>query len=130
MAVLEAGAPPARIGAPRGPRRRRRDRWTPYALIAPTVVALGVFLIYPIGNVVYFSLYHYNVTKPWTNGFAGLDNYRQMSADPLFWNSLVFTSKWVVVEVVLQLIFGLALAIVINESFVGRALARALVFSP
>ena len=69
---------------------------------------MGVFLIYPIGNVVYFSLYHYNVTKPWANGFAGLDNYRQMFADPLFWNSLVFTSKWVVVEVVLQLIFGLA----------------------
>jgi multiple sugar transport system permease protein len=42
-----------------------------------------------------------------------------MFANPLFWNSLVFTSKWVVVEVVLQLIFGLVLALVINESFVG-----------
>ena len=64
MAVLEAGAPPASIGAPRRQRHRRRDRWTPYALIAPTAVLMGVFLIYPIGNVVYFSLYHYNVTKP------------------------------------------------------------------
>jgi len=130
MAQLEVGAPPAAIDVPPRRRPRRGVRWTPYALIAPTALLMGVFLIYPIGNVIYFSLYHYNVTKPWTNGFAGLDNYRQMSADPLFWNSLVFTSKWVVVEVVLQLIFGLALAIVINESFVGRALARALVFSP
>jgi multiple sugar transport system permease protein len=34
----------------------------------------SVFLVYPIGDVVYFSLYHYNVTKPWTHPFAGLDN--------------------------------------------------------
>jgi len=130
MAVLEAGVPPASVGAPSGPRRRRSGRRTPYALIAPTVVAMCVFLVYPIGTVVYYSFYHYNVLKPWANGFAGLDNYRQMFADPLFWNSLVFTSKWVVAEVALQLVFGLVLALVINESFIGRALARALVFSP
>jgi multiple sugar transport system permease protein len=130
MAVLEAGAPPAGTGAPPEPRRRQRERWTPYALIAPTALLIAVFLIYPIGNVVYYSLFKYNVTKPFANGFVGLGNYRQMFADPLFWSALVFTTKWVVVEVSLQLIFGVALALVINESFIGRALSRALVFAP
>lgn len=129
MAVLEASAKPVGIAAPRG-RRRRSGRWTPYLLIGPTVSLIAVFLIYPIGNVVYYSFFKYNVTKPWANGFVGLGNYRQMLADPLFWSSLTFTTKWVVVEVVLQLVFGVLLALVINESFIGRALARALVFSP
>jgi multiple sugar transport system permease protein len=128
MAVLNAPAP-AEAAPPRR-RRPRRERWTPYLLIAPAGLLVAVFLIYPIGSVVYYSLYDYNVTKPWGNGFVGLDNYVTMFEDSLFWQSLAFTGQWVFVEVGLQLVFGLALALVINETFVGRAIARALVFAP
>lgn len=117
------------------PRRRMRgaDRlgWTPYLLISPAVVAMLAFLVYPMASVFYYSLQNYNVSKPWDNGFAGLDNFtRMLTADPLFWQSLGFTAKWVVVEVTLQLLLGLALALIVNETFLGRAVARALVFSP
>ncbi|MCG5211804.1 carbohydrate ABC transporter permease [Streptosporangium sp. KLBMP 9127] len=89
------------------------------------------FLVYPMASVIYYSLQHYNVTKPWENGFAGLDNFtRLLFEDPLFWQSLGFSVKWVVVEVVLQLLLGLALALIVNESFIGRAFSRAMVFSP
>jgi multiple sugar transport system permease protein len=108
-----------------------RARWTPYLLIAPTVLLMAVFLAYPIGSVVYYSLQHYNATRSWANGFAGLDNFRQMLLhDPLFWQSLGFSVRWVVVEVGLQLLLGLVLALIVNETFIGRGLARALVFSP
>ncbi len=130
MAVLSRDASRPTTAGPAPAERRDRERWTPYLLIAPTAALLLIFLVYPIGSVAYYSLYKYNVTKPWANGFVGLDNYVQMLRDPLFWDSLVFTAQWVVVEVSLQLVFGLALALVINESFIGRALARALVFSP
>ncbi|HEV2784590.1 MAG TPA: sugar ABC transporter permease [Actinophytocola sp.] len=117
------------------PRRRRRSRrrgsTTPYLLIAPAVLAMLGFLVYPMASVFYYSLQHYNVNKPWDNGFAGLDNFQRMlTADPLFWQSLGFTAKWVLVEVTLQLLLGLGLALIVNETFVGRAFARALVFSP
>ncbi|GAB2677785.1 carbohydrate ABC transporter permease [Kribbella swartbergensis] len=126
MAVLQADPV-----APDEPvRRRSRERWTPYALLAPTLVLVAVFLLYPIGSVVYYSLFKYNVTKPRSNGFIGLENYRDMLSDQMFWDSLRFTTQWVVVEVGLQLILGLGLALVINETFVGRSLARSLVFSP
>jgi multiple sugar transport system permease protein len=128
MAVLNVPASVAR--APGRRRRPRRERWTPYLLIAPAGLLVAVFLVYPIGSVVYYSLYDYNVTKPWSNGFVGLDNYVTMASDSLFWRSLVFTGQWVFVEVGLQLVFGLALALVINETFVGRAAGRALVFAP
>ncbi|GLX92192.1 sugar ABC transporter permease [Herbidospora sp. NBRC 101105] len=104
---------------------------TPYVLIAPAVIAMLGFLVYPMGSVIYYSLQHYDVTQPWDNGFAGLANFRVLLfEDPLFWQSLGFSVKWVVVEVVLQLLFGLALALIVNETFIGRAISRALVFSP
>jgi multiple sugar transport system permease protein len=127
--------------APPEPRQRARERprvrsghrrWhTPYLLIAPATALMTVFLVYPIGSVVYYSLQRYNVTQPWDDAFVGLDNFRTLLFhDPLFWQSLGFTAKWVFVEVGLQLVFGLGLALVVNETFIGRGLARALVFSP
>ncbi|UJW31690.1 sugar ABC transporter permease [Saccharothrix sp. AJ9571] len=112
-------------------RRRRRDSRTPYLLIAPAVLAMLAFLVYPVASVVYYSLQHRQLSKPWLDGFAGLDNFvRMLTDDPLFWQSLGFTAKWVFVEVSLQFVLGLALALIVNETFVGRAVARALVFSP
>ena len=57
------------------------------------------FIAYPMISVFYYSLQNYNVTKPWRNGFAGLDNFtRIFTDDPLFWQSLGFSLKWVVAE--------------------------------
>ncbi|MCP2166440.1 carbohydrate ABC transporter permease [Goodfellowiella coeruleoviolacea] len=115
----------------RGRRRTVSRSRTPYLLIAPSVLLMVGFLVYPIASVFYYSLRNYNLTRPWGNGFAGLENFRRLLfEDPLFWQSLGFTAQWVVVEIVLQLVLGLALALLVNETFVGRAVARALVFSP
>ncbi len=109
----------------------RTRTWAPYALIAPTLVLMAIFLVYPIASVGWFSLRQHTVTQPWKNGFIGFENFRRMLFDdPLFWQSLVFSAKWVVVEVGLQLVLGLVLALIVNETFVGRGLARSLVFSP
>ncbi|WP_231642111.1 carbohydrate ABC transporter permease [Nocardia sp. NRRL S-836] len=109
----------------------RTRTWAPYALIAPTLALMLVFLVYPIASVGWFSLRQHTVTQPWKNGFIGFENFRRMLfEDQLFWQSLAFSAKWVVVEVGLQLVLGLVLALIVNETFVGRAVARSLVFSP
>jgi multiple sugar transport system permease protein len=109
----------------------RTRTWAPYVLIAPTLLLMAVFLVYPIASVGWFSLRQHTVTQPWKNGFIGFENFRRMLFDdPLFWQSLMFSAKWVVVEVGLQLVLGLVLALIVNETFVGRAMARSLVFSP
>ncbi|MFJ5986567.1 carbohydrate ABC transporter permease [Lentzea sp. NPDC092896] len=109
----------------------RTRTWAPYALIAPTLALMAVFLVYPIASVGWFSLRQHTVTQPWKNGFIGFENFRRMLfEDQLFWQSLTFSAKWVAVEVGLQLVLGLVLALIVNETFVGRALARSLVFSP
>ena len=107
-----------------------RKRSVPYLLIAPAVLAMLIFLLYPLLSIGYFSLQQYSVIQPWDNGFIGLDNFRTMMADELFWSSLAFSVKWVVVEVGLQFIAGLVMALLVNQAFKGRAIARSLLFSP
>ncbi|WP_052863400.1 carbohydrate ABC transporter permease [Streptomyces niger] len=137
QAAAVAESPPrSRHGTTPPPERRRRGtgshpRRLPYLLIAPAVLLMLGFIAYPVLSVFWTALQHANPTKPWRNGFAGLDNFTEIfTGDPLFWGTLTFSLKWVVVEVGLQLLFGLALALIVNQTFAGRALARALVFSP
>ncbi|MFJ4470330.1 carbohydrate ABC transporter permease [Streptomyces sp. NPDC089424] len=125
----------AAVAKPPAPPGRRRTsatpRGLPYLLIAPAALLMLGFIAYPVLSVFYYSLQEYNPTKPWRNGFAGLDNFvHAFTEDPVFWDSLVFSAQWVVVEVGLQLLLGLALALIVNQTFAGRALGRALVFSP
>ncbi|RNG19272.1 sugar ABC transporter permease [Streptomyces botrytidirepellens] len=119
--------------APRGTRRRTgaTPRRLPYLLIAPAGLLMLGFIAYPMLSVLYYSLQNYNVTKPWRNGYAGFENFtRIFTDDPQFWDALAFSGKWVVTEVLLQLVLGVALALLVNQTFIGRGIARALVFSP
>ncbi|MFE1439725.1 carbohydrate ABC transporter permease [Streptomyces sp. NPDC058739] len=125
----------AAVAKPPAPPRRRRTSATPrrlpYLLIAPAALLMLGFIAYPVVSVFYYSLRDYNPTKPWRNGYAGFGNFVQIfTDDPQFWDTLTFSAQWVFVEVGLQLLFGLALALIVNQTFAGRALGRALVFSP
>ncbi|MFF1711351.1 carbohydrate ABC transporter permease [Streptomyces sp. NPDC058268] len=125
--------PPPRRSTPGAHRRRAgaTPRRLPYLLIAPAGLLMLGFIAYPVISVFYYSLRHYNPTKPWRDGFAGLDNFvTAFTEDPQFWQTLGFSLQWVAVEVILQLLLGLGLALIVNQTFIGRAMARALVFSP
>ncbi|MEV5611339.1 sugar ABC transporter permease [Streptomyces sp. NPDC052225] len=133
MATTTAVATAPRPEGPPTPRKRRSatPKKLPYLLIAPAGLLMLGFIAYPVLNVFYTAFQHENPTKPWRAGFAGWDNFtRIFTEDDQFWTALVFSGKWVVVEVGLQLLFGLALALIVNQTFVGRALSRAMVFSP
>ncbi|MGW6024023.1 carbohydrate ABC transporter permease [Streptomyces sp. NPDC055099] len=125
--------PPPRRRVPGAHRRRTgaTPRRLPYLLIAPAGLLMVGFIAYPVISVFYYSLRHHNPTKPWRDGFAGFDNFvTAFTEDPQFWQTLGFSLQWVVVEVVLQLLLGLGLALIVNQTFIGRAMARAMVFSP
>ncbi|MBU5899572.1 sugar ABC transporter permease, partial [Vibrio cholerae O1] len=66
---------------PKGKASKRRSatpRRLPYLLIAPAGLLMLGFIAYPVVSVFYYSLQNYNVTKPWRNGFAGLDNFTRI----------------------------------------------------
>lgn len=109
---------------------RKRPNFAPYVLLLPAVLLVVLFMLYPIGNVFYLSLQHYNPTKPWMNGFAGLENFVNILSDQDFKNALLVSVKWVLWEVSLQLVFGMIIALILNQKFRGRGLFRTLAFIP
>jgi multiple sugar transport system permease protein len=71
------------------------------------------------------SFQNYNLMNPSKNGFVGLKNYITAFHDPLFYQSLFNTLIWVVFGVGLQFVFGFILALLLNRSFKGRGVIRA-----
>ena len=134
QSAVTAGHPGARtVAAPRQ-RRRAAARWrrrAPYLCLLPASLLIAAFVIYPVGTVFYYSLQSYDVTRPYLNGFVGLDNFRQiLTDDAVFRTSLSVSVRWVLSQVVLQLALGMVLALVLNSAFRGRGLARSVLFSP
>ena len=113
-----------------GNRMRQSHRRLVWFFILPSLVLL-LLLAYPIANVFYYSLQHYNENKPYANGFAGLQNFVQIfSKDKYFFPSLLVSFKWVSIQVVLQLLFGLMIALVLNQKFRFRGVFRSVIFAP
>ena len=100
-------------------------------MILPSVILLLGIFGYPILKVFMLSLQNYNYADYANKGFAGLENFRKIfTEDTVIKESLVFSLKWVVSEVGLQLVFGMILALILNARFKGRGAVRALALIP
>lgn len=95
------------------PRRRKFD-WLPYLMVAPTVIVLSIFSLAPTLYGALVSLY--NVQFVQLLEFVGLDNYVAMFTSTDFWQSLRVSIVFSVFAVVLTVAFGLALALLANQS--------------
>lgn len=104
--------------------------WTPYLLILPAVLLIFGVMLYPLCNVFYLAFQHYNPAMPFANGFAGFDNFVKIFTTNEFYASLGVSFKWVISEVVLQLVLGMAVALLLNQKFKGRGIFRAITFVP
>ena len=86
--------------------------------------------VYPIAYAVWLSLHEYSVITPGLSRFAGLRNYTTALSDPAFWSALGTTFAFTAISVGLELLLGLAMALVMNEAFPGRGALRAIVLVP
>lgn len=109
---------------------KRKINFAPYLLVLPAVLFITLVVAYPVINSIGMSLQNYNLTKPWSRGFVGLQNYVTAFKDPLFLQSLINTIIWIVFGVGFQFIFGLILALLLNQSFKFRGFIRAIVLVP
>ncbi|KKK33605.1 transporter [Mesobacillus campisalis] len=109
----------------------KSEKVIPYLFILPSFLIILGFLFYPIATVFYYSVQHYDVSAPYYNGFAGLENFVNIfTQDKMFVPSLINSVKWVVAEVGLQLTFGMILALLLNQTFKFRGFVRAVAFIP
>ncbi|MBO6900426.1 MAG: sugar ABC transporter permease [Rhizobiaceae bacterium] len=98
-------------------------------LIAPTVLIFCAVILYPLVSAVYLSLF--SIYTPTLEGsWVGLDNYASLLASGRFWNALANTLIWTVGTLVLQIVCGVAVALLLNQSIVFRSLARSLILFP
>lgn len=112
------------------PRGRKPRKWPIIlAFLAPALVLYVVFVIYPIGQGMRYSLFDWNGLQPLTD-FVGLDNFSEAFADPVFRGAVTHNLIIVVLTLVLQLPFALFLAVLLDQDLRGRSLMRLLFFAP
>ena len=97
-------------------------------MAAPAVVFTAALIIFPLLYAVYLSVNNVIVGKP--SSFAGLDNYRQMLADPQFGNGLKLTFILYFLSLALQLVLGTAIGLLLHRIERFKGLVRTIVVSP
>ncbi len=102
----------------------------PWFFLAPALILILIFYVYPIIQTVNISFSDYNILNPEGSEFIGLENYQRIGQDPVvplaLWNTLLY----VVVTVAAQCLLGLTLALLLWKKFKGRGVYQALVFVP
>lgn len=97
----------------------------------PSFLFVLIFSLVPIFESFRLSFYRMILTLPWLGQkFVGWQNYLDLLTDPVARHSLLTTLIFVTVTVPLEVLLGLAIALVINEPFRGRGLLRAVVLVP
>ncbi|WP_374205654.1 carbohydrate ABC transporter permease [Crossiella sp. S99.2] len=116
--------------------------WYAYAMVLPVVVVIGVLVLLPLVQGVYYSFTNINeatianpiLDRPASYEWVGLTNYLNvLSGDPSygdFWAVLVRTLIWTFASVFFHYAIGLGLAVLLNRRIAGRGLYRVLLILP
>lgn len=128
--------PTRKEDGPRDPEPKLYERLLRYLdkhdnifLPAPAVIIVILMLIFPVAFTIYLSF------QNWSGGlkppvFIGIENYVELLNSSRFWNSLVNTGYFVVLSIISQVVLGIIAALVFNQDFIGRGLARSLYMFP
>ena len=103
---------------------------TGWILLFPALLLLFLVFLYPIARAFILSLFTENLGTQLQPEFAGLANYFRMLGDGRFWQSMSNTTIFTLVSVTLELVLGLGIALVLNQSFFGRGMVRTIAIIP
>jgi sorbitol/mannitol transport system permease protein len=126
MASTTSATTPSLVAG--GTRSQRNVNTMP--LVAPSVVLLFLWMIVPLAMTLWFSFQYYNLLDPLTTGFAGFDNYTYLLQDPSLWTAMANTLYLVFWVLVITVGLGTLLAVLFDQEFYGRGVARLLAIAP
>ena len=106
------------------PRKRRSlgDLKVALIFLAPATLGFVVFYIWPTLRGAYLSFTEYSLLSP--PEFTGLQNYERMVQDSFFWNALVVTVEYVLINIGLQTVLAVGIAMLmyrLTKSITVRA---------
>jgi len=108
---------------------RRYPSLVPWLLIAPGFLLAALIITYPFIDIVKVSLHDVSRFGQ-LRDFNATGNFSRVFADPLFWQALVRTMWWTVLVVGGTMLVSLPTALILNENFIGRGVARTIVMLP
>ncbi len=120
---MEAGTAPTS-------ERTRSEHRLAWMLCAPAVLAMLAVTAYPIGYAVVLSVQQIDLRFPEEGGFVGLDNYASVLSSELWWTDLFNTVFLTVTTVSIELVLGMAIALVMHRAIFGRGGVRTAVLVP
>ena len=109
-------------------RKEKRDLAMGLLFISPWIVGFLALTVYPLLSTLYFSMCDYSVLSPAV--FVGLDNYKQLFSDAIFWKSVYNTFFYAAFAIPLGLLVSLTLAILLNFDLPGKGIFRTIFFLP
>jgi ABC-type sugar transport system permease subunit len=122
------------VAGPVQPPRRRavvRQHLPAYVMCAPTVVLFLVFMVFPIGFVLYTSLHDWDgITSVRSADWVGLENYQRLVRDSIWWTAVRNTIAYAVIKLAVELPLALVIALTLNSGLRGRTLFRTIGFLP
>ena len=106
-----------------------RNKWEPYLWLLPSILLIAVFVIFPI--IIVFKLSFSEISKAGViGGFVGFQNYKEAVQLPAFKTVMLNTFWWVISVVGLSTLLGFIVALVLNQEFHGRKIARSILVFP
>ena len=106
-----------------------RKKWEPYVWLSPSILLVAIFVIFPIAIV--FKLSFSEISKSGVVGdFIGLKNYVDAVNLPACGTVMKNTFFWVVSVVGISTVVGFIIALVLNQKFRGRKIARSVLILP
>ncbi len=109
--------------------KKTRENLSLLLFVAPAFIVYFIFKLYPTFSGIYYSMTSWNGLSK-SKQFAGVDNYIEIFSDTNFWKSMIFTSKYVVVMLIVANVLALTLAIWIESRSKGRGFFRTLFCMP
>lgn len=106
------------------------DRWFSILLIAPAMIVILTFALFPLVYAANVSFRFADLTRGGIGEFVGMDNYRAVFADQAFWEASWITLKFTVVAVGAEMILGIAIAFLLHGATRGKGIIRSLIILP
>jgi sorbitol/mannitol transport system permease protein len=120
----------ARIKKTQDPGVSRAEGWRRRGPLLPALIFMIVVTQIPFLFTLYYSTLSWNLVRPGSRQFVGLQNYIDVVQDKTFWQ-VAFNSVWlIVVTVLISIILGLLLALLLDRVFLGRGVVRTLLITP
>jgi multiple sugar transport system permease protein len=115
---------------PRVSEKTRSERRLAWMLCAPAVLAMLAVTAYPIGYAIVLSVQKIDLRFPDESGFVGLSNYGSVLSSELWWTDIFNTLFVMIISVSIELVLGMAIALVMHRAIFGRGIVRTSVLIP